>query len=214
VRKLALGVCRIRARRSLHGRHARRVYFNRDCERRHSLKPNRLLSAPCSLEEWSLRILSSLSDLIGGHACAEHYTGISSGQCRVKGRGKVHWLRVFLNTFMESSQPGRTIIIDMIAWNWAQKSHPNWIQAAINCNKQGKPCLCRSHWSCRLMRRSWPPNCWDSRFDSRFGHGCLSLPLYVCCLKQRPCKELITYPRSPATCAPEINVMEKAWALQ
>jgi hypothetical protein len=50
----------------------------------------------------------------------------------------------------------------------------------------------------RGLRRSyWPLGCWDRRFESRSGYGCLSICLYVVlyCVGRSLCDELITRPK-------------------
>jgi hypothetical protein len=54
----------------------------------------------------------------------------------------------------------------------------------------------RSRWPRGLRRRSWPRGCWDRGLESRWGHGCLSLCLYVVlsCIGRGLCDGLITRP--------------------
>ena len=40
----------------------------------------------------------------------------------------------------------------------------------------------------------WPLSCWDYRFKSFWGHGCLSLVSVVCYRVEVSCVRLITYP--------------------
>jgi hypothetical protein len=39
-----------------------------------------------------------------------------------------------------------------------------------------------------------PLDCWDRRFESRWGHGCSSLVFVVCCVGSGLCDKLITNP--------------------
>jgi hypothetical protein len=101
------------------------------------------------------------------------------------------------------------VIRDVFYWHCVQRSHPIWTQAVSNFSKQCKSCVCQSQWLCSLRWRSWPPGCWDHGFKSYFRHGCLFLVSMLCCFTQRPCNNLITYPRSPAVCVRNECVMER-----
>jgi hypothetical protein len=55
----------------------------------------------------------------------------------------------------------------------------------------------RSRWSHGLRHRSWPLDCWNGGFESRWGHGCLSLCLHavLSCVGRGLCDGFITIPK-------------------
>jgi hypothetical protein len=74
--------------------------------------------------------------------------------------------------------------------------------SVIRADKEYITCNSRSRWPRGLRRRSLPLGCWDSGFQSRCGHGCLSLCIYVVlsCVGRGLCEKLATRPKELATC--------------
>jgi hypothetical protein len=62
-----------------------------------------------------------------------------------------------------------------------------------------------------------PLDCWDSGFESRLGHGCLSLESVVCCQVEVSASGLSPVQRSPtkcdvSECDREASIMRRPWS--
>jgi hypothetical protein len=68
--------------------------------------------------------------------------------------------------------------LELITLNVFVEKHELWLS------------LCRSRWLFGLRRLSQALDCWDRGFESRWGHGCLSLVFVVRCIGSRLCDEL------------------------